>query len=96
MQRSQDLLDSLGKLIQSKRSISMDQQELAARVGLGRNTISSMENGKAVSSESLFKVLDHLDLLSDIQAVVDNNLSGMSNTRNRKSRKQIEILNNDF
>jgi transcriptional regulator with XRE-family HTH domain len=74
----------------------MDQQELGLRVGLGRNTISSIENGKAVSSESLFAVLAHLDLLEDIQWSVDQTLKGYEGALQRKARKLPEELDNDF
>jgi len=96
MQKSKQLLVSLGKLIKAKRSQTMDQQELGARVGLGRNTISSIENGKAVSSESLFAVLAHLGLLEDIQYGVDQSLKRFEGALQRKARKLPKELDNDF
>jgi transcriptional regulator with XRE-family HTH domain len=96
MQKYQALLISLGKLVKAKRSQTMDQQELGARVGLGRNTISSIENGKAVSSASLFSVLAHLGLLEDIQYSVDQALKHFGSSLQRKARKLPEQLDNNF
>lgn len=96
MHKYQHLLVSIGKLIKNTRSATMDQQELGLRVGVGRNTISSMENGKSVSAESLFLVLEHLDLIDDIQEVIDQQLSNTTIKLSRKSRKPISELDNDF
>ncbi|MBC3766381.1 helix-turn-helix transcriptional regulator [Neptunicella marina] len=96
MHKHQHLLISIGKLIKNTRSATMDQQELGQRVGVGRNTISSMENGKSVSAESLFLVLEHLDLIDDIQEVIDQQLSNTTIKLSRKSRKSISELDNDF
>jgi transcriptional regulator with XRE-family HTH domain len=96
MQKSKAFLVSLGKLVKAKRSQTMDQQELGARVGVGRNTISSIENGRAVSSESLFSVLAHLGLLEDIQYSVDQTLKHFEGALKRKARKLPEELDNDF
>lgn len=74
----------------------MDQKELATRVGIGRNTVSSIENGKSVSAGSLFLVLEHLDLIDDIQDIIDQQLANTTSKLSRKSRKQIEELDNDF
>jgi transcriptional regulator with XRE-family HTH domain len=89
-------LRSIGELIRAKRAIRMDQQELALRVGISRATISSMERGAGVNSNSLFKVLHHLDLLHDLQHLVDAELDSMDNSFSRKSRKVKEVLSNDF
>ncbi len=96
MHKYQHLLISIGKLIKNTRSATMDQQELGLRVGVGRNTISSMENGKSVSAESLFLILEHLNLIDDIQEVIDQQLSNTTIKLSRKSRKPISELDNDF
>ena len=96
MQKTQHLLNSLGELIKNTRSTSMDQKELGLRVGVGRNTISSIENGKSVNAESLFRVLEHLDLLDELQLIVDQKLALKASNLQRKSRKPREELNNDF
>lgn len=83
-------------LLQVQRSSLMDQKELEQRVGLGRNTISSMENGKGVNSGSLFQVLEHLDLIDDIQWLVEQKLNSIQDPLSRKSRKPPLALDNDF
>jgi len=95
-QASGEFLKSIGALIRAKRVDRMDQQALALRVGISRTTISSMERGVGVNSNSLFKVLHHLDLLNDLQQLVDGQLDQMDNSLSRKSRKVKEVLSNDF
>ena len=80
----------------SSRAISMDQTELGLRVGVGRNTISAIENGKAVNAETLFKVLEQLDLIDDFQLVIDEKLEGQTQHFSRKTRKVQPLLDNDF
>ena len=46
------LLKSIGKLVKSVRSETMDQTELGKRVGVSRTTISSIERGIGVNSVS--------------------------------------------
>lgn len=96
MQKTTELLNSIGQLVKAYRSQTMDQQELATRVGLGRNTISAIENGKGVNAESLLRVLEHLQLIDDIQALVEDKLDQTSVKLRRKSRKSYQELNNDF
>lgn len=96
MQKSISLLNSLGELIRAHRSAKMDQSELAIRAGVGRSTISALENGKSVSAESLFRVLERLELIDDIQEVVDDKLRLTTVKLQRKTRKLREELNNDF
>lgn len=96
MQESRVLLKAIGTLVVAKRSSSMDQTELGQRVGVGRNTISSIENGKGVNAETLFKVLEYLDITQDIQAVIDQKLQEQNNRLSRKSRKIEQELDNDF
>lgn len=96
MQKTDVLLRTIGKLVVSMRSIKMDQTELGQRVGVGRNTISSIENGKAVNAETLFNVLEHLGVIEDFQAVAEQKLSEQNSTLSRKSRKDAQELDNDF
>ena len=93
---SQQTLLQLGKLVQSCRSIHMDQKELATRVGVSRNTISAIENGKGTNSESLFRALEHLDLLQDFRLLIDAKLAENTSQLQRKARKPVEELSNDF
>ncbi|WP_044838080.1 helix-turn-helix domain-containing protein [Thalassomonas viridans] len=96
MQKTDVLLKTIGKLVVSMRSVTMDQTELGQRVGVGRNTISSIENGKAVNAETLFNVLEHLGVTEDLQAVIEKKLKEQNSTLSRKSRKEEQELDNDF
>lgn len=96
MQKTQRMLMSLGKLVSSIRSRSMGQSELALRTGVGRNTISSIENGRPVNAETLFKVLEQLDLIDDLQHLVDQMVQEQGSALSRKSRKVVQELDNDF
>ena len=96
MQKSQKLLKAMGQLVVSTRSATMDQTELGQRVGVGRNTISSIENGKPVNAETLFNVLEHLGVIEDLQFTVEQKLDAQNNWLSRKSRKEYRELDNDF
>lgn len=100
MQNNPALLSqTLGQLVQQTRAQSMDQSELALRVGLSRNTISAIENGKSVNSEALFAVLAQLNLLAPIMAAVEQQLSPLASQgtlKQRKQRKAKPELSNDF
>jgi len=95
MQKIEAVLQSIGVLVRSVRSTTMDQHELAARSGVGRNTVSNIENGKSVSVQSLFLVLEQLELIDDLQLFVDEKNSQSELKLKRKSRKYKE-LDNDF
>ena len=96
MHKTEHLLLSLGELIKGTRTLSMDQEELGLRTGVGRNTISAIENGRSDNAKLLFAVMEQLDLIDDFQALVDEKLSATSNKLVRKSRKEVESLSNDF
>jgi DNA-binding XRE family transcriptional regulator len=100
MQKEAVLLSqTLGQLVKQIRAESMDQSELAARVGLSRNTISAIENGKAVNSEALFAVLAQLTLLQPITDAVEQQLAQFNHQGQKKQRKQRKAkpeLSNDF
>lgn len=97
MQKDTDnLLKSIGKLVKSVRSETMDQTELGKRVGVSRTTISSIERGIGVNSKALFNVLSFLDLTDLIQEVVNDRLERVQVSRARKARKVQEELSDDF
>mgnify|MGYP003626320438 CR=1 FL=1 len=96
MHKTEYLLLTLGELIKSTRTLTMDQEELGLRTGVGRNTISAIENGRGANAKLLFAVMEQLDLIDDFQALVDEKLSATSNKLVRKSRKEVESLSNDF
>ncbi|WP_299074229.1 helix-turn-helix domain-containing protein [uncultured Paraglaciecola sp.] len=96
MHKTQILLKSIGELVKNTRSTIMDQAELGTRVGVGRNTISSIENGKSVNAQSLFLVLEHLDIIDDLQAAIEQQQNNTTSKLSRKSRKPVAELDNDF
>lgn len=90
------LLKSIGKLVKSVRSETMDQTELGKRVGVSRTTISSIERGIGVNSKALFNVISFLDLDELIQEAVNERFELVEAKRSRKARKTREELSNDF
>ncbi|WP_218309692.1 helix-turn-helix domain-containing protein [Alteromonas antoniana] len=96
MQKVQVFIKSIGRLVSAVRSDTMDQTELAERTGLSRSTISAMENGRPVNVKAVVSVLEHLDLLDDFQALVDDKLAEKSRLLLRKSRQGNVELDNDF
>lgn len=91
-----DLLKSIGKLVKSLRSESMDQTELGKRVGVSRTTISSIERGIGVNSKALFNVLSFLGLSDLLQIAINERFELVEANRSRKARKVREELSNDF
>ncbi len=75
MQKVEVFIKSIGRLVSAERADTMDQTELAERTGLSRSTISAMENGRPVNVKAVVSVLEHLDLLDDFQALVDDKLA---------------------
>ncbi len=90
------LLKSIGKLVKSVRSETMDQTELGKRVGVSRTTISSIERGIGVNSKALFNVISFLDLDYLIQDAVNERFELVETNRSRKVRKTHEELSDDF
>lgn len=63
---ARDFAMNVGYLIQHQRaSQGLDQTELAERVGTSRATISRLECGKSVASETVLTVLAELRMLKD-------------------------------
>jgi transcriptional regulator with XRE-family HTH domain len=83
-------------LIKLTRAANMDQIELALRSGVSKNTISRMENGNSVNSESLFAVLERLDLLDPIIEAVEEQYSLVKKNPQRNKGKVEKELSNDF
>ncbi|NRB81433.1 MAG: helix-turn-helix domain-containing protein [Saccharospirillaceae bacterium] len=90
------LLKSMGQLVKSVRSQTMDQTELGKRVGVSRTTISSIERGIGVNSKALFNVISFLDLADLIQEAVNERFELLEANRSRKSRKPRKELSDDF
>ncbi len=86
----------LGQLIKQTRVMSMDQHELALRTGASKNTISRLELGKGVNVDTLFSVMDHLDLLDPLLDTVEQHYELVKNNPQRSSSKVEKELPNDF
>lgn len=86
----------LGQLIKQTRATSMDQHELALRTGASKNTISRLELGKGVNVDTLFLVLEHLDLLDPILETVEQQYELVKNNPQRNTSKVEKELPNDF
>tara|TARA_R110002060_G_scaffold76887_1_gene87760 strand:- start:1850 stop:2017 length:168 start_codon:yes stop_codon:yes gene_type:complete len=54
MHKTELLLSSLGELIITSRTLTMDQEALGKSTGMGRNTISAIENGLGANARHLF------------------------------------------
>lgn len=93
-----DLLKILGELIKRARAKRMSQAEFSLRVGCSEKTISRMELGQAVNSETLFQALEMLDLLDDYILTAERQLrlQASSPTRHRTDSATEEDFPNDF
>lgn len=74
----------------------MDQEELALRAGTSKNTISRLERGKGINSDTLLSVLSQLDLLDPLLVTLEEEYDLVSNNPLRKSSKVQKELPNDF
>lgn len=92
----QNFLKQLGKLVKYTRSEIMSQDELAARIGVGRKTISAIERGVGVNSETLVQVLSFLQLLPHLAEPIEQRLDLVDDGPVRKLRKPKPELPNDF
>ena len=93
---SENFLKQLGELVKYTRSEFISQDELAARIGVGRKTISAIERGVGVNSATLVEVLAFLELLPFLAAPVEQRLDLVENGPKRKLRKAKPELPNDF
>jgi len=82
----------LGNLVKQARAASMDQEELALRT----NTISRLERGKGINSDTLFTVLDQLEVLDPLIETIEKEYELVSNNPLRKSSLVEKELPNDF
>lgn len=86
----------LGNLIKQTRASAMDQEELALRTGTSKNTISRLERGKGINSDTLLTVLNQLELLDPLLEVLEQEYELVSRNPLRKGSKLAEELPNDF
>ncbi len=86
----------LGNLVKQTRASTMDQSELALRTGTSKNTISRLERGNGVNSDTLFTVLNQLDILDPLLEVIEQQQALVKRNPLRKGTKGAEELPNDF
>lgn len=96
MNKSTELAQLLGLLVQKHRTDNMDQSELAFRMGVGRGTISKLESGQGVKSTTLFDALEKLDCIEPVITVVSEMLEDVQANPQRKRRIPRPEISNDF
>ena len=86
----------LGNLVKQARAASMDQEELALRTGTSKNTISRLERGKGINSDTLLTILNQLEVLDPLIETIEKEYELVSNNPLRKSSFVEKELPNDF
>lgn len=66
-----DVKVEIGLLVKSYRKLqNCSQQDLADKLGLSRITIQNLESGKNFTIDTLLKVVQHFDLLADLNRMI--------------------------
>ena len=86
----------LGNLVKQARAASMDQEELALRSGISKNTVSRLERGKGINSDTLLTILNQLEVLDPLIETIEKEYELVSNNPLRKSSLLEKELPNDF
>ena len=86
----------LGNLVKQTRAASMDQEELALRTGTSKNTVSRLERGKGINSDTLLTILNQLEVLDPLIETIEKEYELVSNNPSRKSSLVEKELPNDF
>nr|WP_283629159.1 helix-turn-helix transcriptional regulator [Alteromonas macleodii] len=86
----------LGNLVKQARAASMDQEELALRTGISKNTVSRLERGKGINSDTLLTILNQLEVLDPLIETIEKEYELVSNNPLRKSSLIEKELPNDF
>ncbi len=86
----------LGNLVKKTRASSMDQEELALRAGTSKNTVSRLERGKGINSDTLFAILNQLEILDSVIEAIEKEYELVSDNPQRKSSQLDRDLPNDF
>ena len=86
----------LGNLVKQTRAASMDQEELALRTGTSKNTVSRLERGKGINSDTLLSILNQLEVLDPLIETIEKEYELVSNNPSRKSSLVEKELPNDF
>lgn len=97
MQAVAELHELLGELVKRHRAKRMDQRDLAARIGCSQRTLTRIEQGHPVNSETLFTALAVLGQLDAFIELADKKVRGAGHLPERK-RSQLSDrgLDNDF
>ena len=86
----------LGNLVKQARAASMDQEELALRTGISKNTVSRLERGKGINSDTLLTILNQLEVLDPLIETIEKEYELVSDNPLRKSSLLEKELPNDF
>ena len=86
----------LGNLVKQARAVSMDQEELALRAGTSKNTVSRLERGKGINSDTLLTILKQLEVLDPLIEAIEKEYEVVSDNPLRKSSRAEKELPNDF
>ena len=86
----------LGNLVKQARAASMDQEELALRTGISKNTVSRLERGKGINSDTLLTILNQLEVLDPLIETIEKEYELVSDNPLRKSSLIEKELPNDF
>ena len=96
MQAVDDLHAILGELVKRQRALTMQQRDFALRVGCSQRTLTRLEQGQPVNSETLFNALAVLGLLDDFTAIAENKLRAVKHLPERKRGRHGDCFDNDF
>ncbi|WP_417664465.1 helix-turn-helix domain-containing protein [Pseudidiomarina donghaiensis] len=96
MQAVDDLHAILGELVKRQRALTMQQRDFALRVGCSQRTLTRLEQGQPVNSETLFNALAVLGLLDDFTALAENKLRAVKHLPERKRQSDSESFNESF
>lgn len=97
MQIVTEFQELLGELIKRHRAQRMDQRELAARIGCSQRTLTRIEQGHPVNSETLFTALAVLGQLDAFIALADQKVRASGHLPERKrSQRRDQGIDNDF
>ncbi|MGQ4277598.1 helix-turn-helix domain-containing protein [Pseudidiomarina sp. E22-M8] len=96
MKAVDELHQLLGELIKRHRAQRMDQRELAMRIGCSQRTLTRIEQGQPVNSETIFTALAVLGQLHDFVKLADEKVRAAGHLPERKSSVGKQGLDNDF
>lgn len=92
--KPKEIVEMLSERIRKERlSQEMTQAEVAARAGIGVNTLSNLEAGKSVAFESVIRVAMVLGRIDDLEALFKprlNSLDDILRYENNSNRQRIK------